>query len=316
MKIAVIGAGMAGAACASTLTAQGHDVTVFDKGRGLGGRLAQRRRAGAVFDHGAQYFTARDPLFQEKVKIWRQRGIAAPWPLAHKAGEDVWIGVPGMSQPVKELLGGVETVTRSLVAGLRREPGNWRLVIDGGGEAGPFDRVGLAIPQPQAIRLLQDLDIETRLMDRLCNVAMAPCWTGLFAFESELGSGLTDGPVTHRVLNWVARNNSKLGRDGLNAWTVHARHDWSRTNLECEPQEILPQLSKAFAGLAGGNLPQIRHAECHRWRFAFVEKALGEPALATGDMGIVLMGDWCLGPRIEAAFLSGLAGAAMLANRS
>ena len=41
--VGVIGAGMAGLACARELAAKGFEVTVFDKGRGLGGRTATRR---------------------------------------------------------------------------------------------------------------------------------------------------------------------------------------------------------------------------------------------------------------------------------
>jgi predicted NAD/FAD-dependent oxidoreductase len=62
MDFAIIGAGMAGLACADALKEAGHNVALFDKGRGPGGRMSTRRMetplGEVAFDHGAQYFTA------------------------------------------------------------------------------------------------------------------------------------------------------------------------------------------------------------------------------------------------------------------
>ena len=43
MRTAVIGAGMAGMACAEVLVQAGWAVDLFDKGRGPGGRMSTRR---------------------------------------------------------------------------------------------------------------------------------------------------------------------------------------------------------------------------------------------------------------------------------
>ena len=104
MTIAIIGAGLAGLSCATALEAAGHDVTLFDKGRAPGGRMSTRRietTAGtASFDHGAQYFTVRDPAFRAETARWQAAGLAAPWPAA---GPDAWVGTPGMTAPVRTL---------------------------------------------------------------------------------------------------------------------------------------------------------------------------------------------------------------------
>jgi predicted NAD/FAD-dependent oxidoreductase len=82
-RIGIVGAGMAGLSCATLLAAAGHRVVLFDKGRGPGGRMATRRVATdlgeVVFDHGAQYLTARDPDFVTQVERWRDAGHVARW---------------------------------------------------------------------------------------------------------------------------------------------------------------------------------------------------------------------------------------------
>jgi predicted NAD/FAD-dependent oxidoreductase len=75
----VIGAGVSGLIAARTVQANGARVLVLDKGRGVGGRLATRRTASGVFDHGAQFFTARDPQFRLRVEAWQAAGIVRPW---------------------------------------------------------------------------------------------------------------------------------------------------------------------------------------------------------------------------------------------
>ena len=114
MRCAIVGAGMAGLACADALKHAGHSVALFDKGRGQGGRMSTRRLPTSLgevaIDHGAQYFTARDLAFKQLVATWRDLGIALPWPLA---GADAWIGVPGMSAIVKQMAS-IHAVTCSL----------------------------------------------------------------------------------------------------------------------------------------------------------------------------------------------------------
>src|SRR3981081_2651327 len=54
-SIAIIGAGSSALAAAHTLLDAGYTVTLFEKSRGVGGRAATRKRAGFIYDHGAQY---------------------------------------------------------------------------------------------------------------------------------------------------------------------------------------------------------------------------------------------------------------------
>ena len=104
MLIAIVGAGIAGLSCADALTNMGHDVILLDKGRGPGGRMSTRRMdtplGQVAFDHGAQYFTARDPGFCAQVDVWAEHGIVARWP---QAAVDAWVGVPGMNAVIKAM---------------------------------------------------------------------------------------------------------------------------------------------------------------------------------------------------------------------
>ena len=315
MRIAIIGAGMAGAACAQKLTQNGVDVELFDKGRSVGGRMAQRRRDGAIFDHGAQFFTARDPEFLMLARQWRERGLVANWGLTGRPDEEALIGVPAMSIPVKELLGARAVRTGCRITALLAAEGAWLLRDDDGAEHGPFDRVVLAVPQPQALELLRTTRHGESLAARIQDVVMAPCWAGLLAFDHPVSVAVGDNAeVDHPVLRWAARNPSKPGREGLDAWTIHARSDWSRAVLEERAEDIAPRLAAAFFEVLGVAHQPCRYVAAHRWRYAFVERALGSPCADDPSAGLSAIGDWCLGPRVEAAFMSGSAAAEVLAK--
>lgn len=307
MRVAVIGAGMAGAACAAVLQERGHEVTVLDKGRAPGGRLAQRRVEGFVFDHGAQYMKARDAGFVAAVEAWGREGVAVPWPAADTGGEPVFVGMPFMGAPVRALLRGCTVRSGVEVAGLRREGEAWCLLDGYGAVLERVPLVVLAIPAPRARALLEraGADAAAAMAEALAPVTIAPCWAGLFGFARRLPLEEESRRMGEGPLVWLARNTGKPGRGGLESWTVHAAPAWSRERLEQTPGEVAAALLRKLAEAGGETLPPVRHVAAHRWRHALVERPLGQSFLADPAAGLALCGDWCLGPRVEAAWLSG-----------
>ena len=301
MRVAIVGAGMAGLACADALKNAGHSVAVFDKGRGPGGRMATRRLRTALgevsIDHGAQYFTARDPAFKDEVATWRDRGIAVPWPLA---GADAWIGVPGMNAIIKQMAADHAVTWDHLVTAITRKNEEWWL-MGKTGEIGPFDAAVLAIPAEQAAAMLSLHDFS---MARVALKARSqPCWASLFVFDRPLN----DLPPMIRnrgTIGWAARNNAKPGRHGPEAWVVQASGTWSLEQLEASPEHISAMLCAALSEAVGCPLPQPVAAVSHRWRYA-LSAGTGDGALCNMAIGLGVCGDWLLGPRVECAWLSG-----------
>lgn len=307
MRYAIIGAGMAGLACADALKLAGHSVDLFDKGRGAGGRMSTRRLStplGEVaIDHGAQYFTARDPAFKHLVAKWRDRGIALQWPLA---GADAWIGVPGMSAIVKQMASTLAVNWGLQVTTMARKDDKWWLAGTSG-EIGPFDAVILAIPAEQAASILSLHDFS---MARIALLARSqPCWTSMFVFDAPLE--VLPSVIRNRgAIGWASRNSAKPGRRGLEAWVVQASGTWSLTHLEESPEHISAILSAALSHAVGSVMPKPVVAVSQRWRYA-LSAGTGDGALWNQAIGLGVCGDWLLGPRVECAWLSGR----MLAKR-
>lgn len=297
--IAIIGAGMAGLAAARRLAAAGHSVTLFDKSRGLGGRMATRRVDALRFDHGAQYFTARGARFREQVATWLAQGQVAEW------FEGAFVGTPGMTAPARMMAAGLATVTGCQIATLARGGRGWRLHAAEGSVATPdadgFDVVILAVPAPQAIPLAASAGVALPGVER---VRYAPCWALMLGYDGPVLADTHLRPSDDAVA-WIARNASKPGRDaGHETVVVHATPAWSRAHLEVPPEIAAAALLARFEATTGVSR-QPGFVAAHRWRYALVEQPLGEACIWHEDVGLGACGDWCLGPRIEAAFDSG-----------
>lgn len=319
MRVAVIGAGIAGLACADALAAAGNAVTLFDKGRAPGGRMSTRRveadadadRRTLRFDHGAQYFTARDAGFVDQVLRWEADGAAARWPIA---GEDAWVGTPGMNSPARDLAARLDVVSGVRIDALRRADDGWRLEgADGrgadGGRAegrGPFDAALVAVPAEQAAPLLRPL--HPGFAEVAARVRSDPCWTVMAAFAERIA---TDRTVVRDAgaIGWAARDSDKPGRSEAECWVVQANADWSARHLEDAPDAVAPVLLAMLFAELGIREAAPTYLSAHRWRYARSGRAGGGAdgtgALWDASLGLGACGDWLIAPRVEAAWRSG-----------
>lgn len=300
-RVAIVGAGIAGLACAARLRESGSEVVLFDKGRGTGGRMSSRRvdtsQGAASFDHGAQYFTVREALFLDQVRLWQDAGLAEPWT---EAGSDAWVGVPTMNAPLKHMARDLDVRHAHHVDGLMHSRDGWWVKV-GPEKHGPFDAAIIAVPAEQAAALLglHDLAMATHAMMSRSQ----PCWTAMIAFADRLS--IDEDHIRNRgLISWAARNSAKPGREGPESWVVQAGGNWSARNVELEAPVVAGVLLDALLAEARSAAPEILSIAAHRWRFAMTRGA-DQGSLWNARLKLGACGDWLLGPRVEFAWLSG-----------
>ena len=323
-KIAVVGAGIAGCACAHALTLAGHAVHLFDKSRGPGGRLATRRvawvdQSGRAcmtrFDHGAVGITAHAGAFKTFVDQALHAGWLAEWApvlaagsLSLEEGDRFSVPVPDMPALCRRLLDGTPATWSFAVDSLHKSALGWQVQAAGKRHDTLFDAVVLAVPPAQAAPLLSPY---RRDWARHAAVTpMQPCWTlmGIAdAPEPALGWDLARPPTG--PLSWVLRNDARAGREpvpGQAHWVAHARAGWSRRHLEQPAAWVQQQLQSALADWLGRPVAW-HHCMVHRWRYALPQAqrlVSAEPSWWDAAQGLGVCGDFLGGTGIEGAWLS------------
>ena len=317
VQVVVVGAGLAGLVAANRLVAAGHTVTVLDKGRSVGGRLATRRIGEARLDHGAQFFTVRSEAFADVVHGWRSAGLVHEW---HRGLGERPDGHPryacprGMNTLAKHLAEGLDVRVGVLAFALRpaaagaRHP--WE-VVDDTATAYPADAVVLTCPVPQSLSLaIGAVDIPADLQgldyDRtLCLLAVLDRPPALPA-----PGAVQDGDP---VFSFLA-DNARKGVSALPALTAHAGPAWSLAAWDRPAEDVHADLlAEATARWLGDAV--VVTSQLKRWRFATPQRTWPQPALlVAGASGapVVFAGDAFAGPRVEGAAVSGIAAADLL----
>lgn len=308
-RIAVIGAGVAGSGCARRLKDRGFEVTVVDKGRSLGGRLATRTsRGGYAFDHGAPSIHAdREAFASVLAKLQAADAASAP------DATGLVVGVPAMNALFAPFFDDIPVHQSVEVTGLIQGTHGWTLAQTAGDPMTGFDAVAVTIPAEQAIRLI--IPFGTGWENAMERVTYTPCVTMMAAFEEKLPLSDAVAPASDYGIAKQIRNSAKPGRlSTTDQWVVHGDTAYSAASLEREKDDIADDLLRRF--LAANGLPPLTpvYLAGHRWRFARTDKALGHSHLWDANLGVGLAGDWCLGANAEHAFESGLALAQAMAD--
>lgn len=309
----IIGAGIAGLLGARVLADRGHRVCVLEKGRGFGGRMATRRRDGAVFDHGAQFITARDKRFQRWVEQWLALGIVAPWYEFADSGVR-YRGVPGMTAIPKHLADGLDVRREVIVQNASRTDGNWE-VRSNNGEKIAASALLLTAPVPQSLDLLDagafappdgDLAKLRAIQFHRCIAALA-----ILDRPSSLAAHGGSIKLQGEPVQWIADNQRKGVSPDVPAVTIHSTPAFAEKHWDVDDSLRLPKLLEAAAPHLQAD---VVSCQGHRWGFSAPVASFDREAFVDAGRRLAIAGDGLNGGRVEGAALSGLAAAEALAG--
>lgn len=299
--VVVVGAGLAGLACAHELARVGVPVRVRERGRFVGGRMASQRSAGRAVDLGAAYLTVSDPGFAAVMREWRAAGLAREWTdtflaFGHEGRREVvgpmrWAAPRGLRSLVEHLARTLPVRVDHPVRSVRPGP-----MVDGQ----PYAAVVLAMPGPQAAPLL---DPALTAANRAVRAqGWSPSLAAALRFPDRCWSGLRGAFVNdHPVLALVCDDGDRRG-DGAPVLVAHTTPDFAAEYLH-RPDAAAPAIADAVRELLV--LPEPAEEVCvHRWAYAkpTVEVA-GTYHLDTDGIGVA--GDAFGAPRAQTAWRSG-----------
>lgn len=345
--VVVIGAGLSGLTAARQLQQVGHQVIVIDKSRGLGGRLATRRRGFTAIDHGCRHLQAFSDSTLSFLPALLEAGVLQPWEpktFALEADSSLKVGLPetlytalqGMSAVAKALAPGLTIHRQWRATALTPLPQGWRIE----GETLSADRqeqpssieakaVVLAIPAPQAVALMDRAAFQneglSKLMHQLQNVEFDAVITTMAGYSPDESASLPTQTSRggwmvvgnrHSILRWAALDSSKRPDPQEPVVVVHSNADFAAKNIDrTDLESVGHELLAAAAGSLANWLSSPTWMQVHRWRYGFVRQPLGSPVLHSPAVPtLVGCGDWCSGGNVEGAIASGYRAAELIAT--
>lgn len=306
-NIAIVGAGLAGATLTQRLLAAGRRVTVYEKSRGTGGRLARCGLGKSHTNLGAPWFETHTPGFRDWLREQPEVAAQTLTPMTFDgrplAPLEVFSVIPYLSRLVRRLLDGASLNTGSQVSGLVRNGRGIGITDASGRLIAVHDAVIVTAPAPQSTVLLEPVDTFTT---QAASVKALPAWVTLISLECS--SGIANGYFCgdHPVLARAVRPQPGPGA-GNNAlaeiWQLEAAPDWSARHIETPAHNVTIEMLRSFSDITRGSL-NINGLRTHRWRYARHLSELTDEYLWCPERRIGACGDWLRLPGCEGAWHS------------
>jgi renalase len=325
-RIAIIGAGISGLTLAEQLKEHA-ELVLYEKARGVGGRMSTRYAEPFYFDHGTQFFTARTPEFQAFLEPFLARGIVAEWrgdivqlhagkaPTMRTWNAPHYVASPSMNALCKTMAEDCNVRLSTEVAPLKERRTNGWVISDKGGQTlGEYDWVISTAPPAQTAALFATAlpaDAAIHL------VRMQGCYALMLGVQARWAQPWIAAEIENSPIQWVAVNSTKPGRNAdVTCIVAHSRHDWADAHMDddmAQAQAFLLPHVEAITGLRGDT---AEYLSTHRWKYALMDAPAPSGPYLDTEQQLAATGDWCAASRIEDVWIQAVRLANTLAKHA
>jgi len=314
MKIAIIGAGISAITIAQILKNTAR-ISIFEKSQNVGGRIAVRRADQYEFDHGAQFFIAKNfidfikPLIKKKIiKQWHAR--FAEFNSSKIVRKIIWdseyphyVGAPGMNSIAKYLSKDLDIKLNTKIDRIvQNTKCGWELFDDNKNNLGVFDWVISTAPPIQSAEILPK---QFKYQNELLNKKMTGCFSLMLGFNKALPLSWDAALITNADISWISINNSKPDRAKPFTMLIHSTNSWAEKHLSDDRESVISYLNKETTRIIGHDTSRADHIDIHGWRYANIIKQKESNLLIDYKNNLAACGDWLTHGRIESAFEAG-----------
>jgi renalase len=313
-RIAIIGAGFSGVILGKFLQEKA-EVKIFEKSRGIGGRMSTRYTEDFAFDMGAQCFTARSKIFQDFLQPYIESGIVNEWrgnvinlEVGLQPTKRIWlekhfVSSPNMNSLCKEIAKGMDISLGTEIIPLSKPTSKGYELLDKSGKNhGCFDLVISTAPPIQTSSLFAGHLPENNIIS---NSNMHGCHVLMLGFNEAWQKDWIAAKVHNNPIKWISINSGKPGRNNqATSIVIHTRHNWSKKHMEDDMPLVEQALINEFEKLTNIDTSKAAYVSSHRWRYAVVSNSLKCGPYYDSKNGLAAISDWSATSRIEELYLS------------
>ena len=313
-NVAVIGAGITGATLANLLKKK-VTITVFEKSRGVGGRMATRRADPFQFNHGAQYFKVKNkefknflqplmlnkiikPLEANQIEILNKKIIKS----TKISNKKYFTAESKMNSVVKYFINNNFSI--KLLCKIEKtvkENDKWFVIDSDQVSYGPYDWLFITIPPYQATEILYD---NFKFLDILKNIKMRSCYSLMLGFDKIKEFNFDTALFLDEDVAWLFIRKKIFKNKKYYNLLINSSYNFAEKNINSSKDELSDYLIKQVSDILKYDLNNFKHKALHFWKYAMSEKNNNLGSLIDEDLKVVVCGDWCMNGRIEGGFLS------------
>ena len=313
-KIAVIGAGLAGITFAYIMKDK-FNVKIFEKSRGVGGRMSTRKEYPFIFDHGAQFFKIKTTECKKFFSQLFKQEIIRPWnfKLAYFEGNNLreiktiknadkfYVGVPNMDSILKYISKDCNVILDTKIERIKQKNYKWELYDQNKKLHGMYDWVILSLPAEQSLELISD---KTPFYPNVKKIKMNGCYSLMVGMNKSLQLDFDAAFIEKKDIAWLALNDSKPSRIKNHSLLINSSYEYATKNIKTSKDKVLKHLLNISSNLINYDLFKSSMIKIHQWRYVEAECYPKENYFIDHENKIAVCGDWLINSRVEGAFLS------------
>ena len=313
-NVAIIGAGITGVTVANLLQKK-YNLTVFEKSRGVGGRIATRRAEPYQFNHGAQYFKVENKEFKDFVQPLMVNKIIKPLKtnqieILNKNvikrtkiyNQQYFTAGSKMNSVVKYLINNNFSIKLLCkIEKILKENDNWFIIDSNKVSYGPYNWLFITIPPNQAIEILYN---NFKFLDIIKKIKMRSCYSLMLGFDEIKEFDFDTALFLDEDVKWLSISKKILEKKEYYNLLINSSYNFAEQNINGSKDKISNYLIKQVSDILQCELNNYKHKALHFWKYAMSEKNNNLGSLFDEDLKVIVCGDWCMNGKVEGAFLS------------
>ena len=313
-NVAVIGAGITGITLANLLQKK-VNLTVFEKSKGVGGRMATRRAEPYQFNHGAQYFKIENKEFIDFLQPLIQNKIIKHYEANHieilnkkvikrtKTYNKIYYTAQSkMNSVVKYLINNnffIKLLCK--IEKTIKENDKWFIIDSDKISYGPYDWLFITIPPNQVLEILCN---NFKYLDIIKKIKMRSCYSLMLGFDKIKELNFDTALFLDEDVQWLSIRKKILENKKYYNLLINSSYNFAEKNINGSKDKISNYLIKQVSGILNCELNNYEHKALHFWKYAMSETNNNLGSLLDEELKAIVCGDWCMNGKVEGGFLS------------